>query len=337
MIIESQNISMESHHSQRDRLVSIQQVQFRETTREDTPGVSLEISRQAMSRFARSTNLHTTVKMPLEDQALDDEDFQLTDKWRIAKYMLEKFFGVKVDIVKPGQNKEKQEASQHTPNPPPTPRTELRLDYMETSRHKETLSFHAKGGVTTADGRDIQFDANLEMSKETLQTITISLSANNPNMTDPLALNLDGKGVSLTGEKFQFDLDMDGEEESISFLEQGSGFLVLDKNQNNKVDDGGELFGPETGSGFLELQAYDNDNNRWIDENDAVFFNLNLWTKDGSGTDRLSTLLENNIGAIYLDRVATPFDLENGQLKETGIFLKENGEVNFVQEVDLRV
>jgi hypothetical protein len=48
------------------------------------------------------------------------------------------------------------------------------------------------------------------------------------------------------------------------------------------------------------------------------------------------------VGAIYTGRVATGFDLintdsVNAVVKETGIFLKENGGSGFIQEVDIVV
>lgn len=348
MIIENHNIQMESRHSQTHRLISSREVELRIDTRPpaernpdapDVSGVNLEISRQAMSRFNQSLELRSSIKPALETPVSGDDKLELTDKWSVAKHMLEKFFGIKVEIVKP-EDFEKAPTpagNSGTQQPVQTPRWELRIDVTEIREHEEHLSFHANGTITTADGREIRMDARLDMSKETTETITLSLRAGNANMTDPLVLNLDGKGAALSDEKIELDLDMDGETDTISFLEQGSGFLVLDRNRNGKVDDGGELFGPATNNGFQELQAYDQDNNLWIDEKDAVFFNLNLWTRDGNGNDQLSTLTENNIGAIYLGRAATPFDMGEGQLRETGIFLMENGETNLIQEIDLRV
>lgn len=357
MIIENHNIQMESLHHQTDRLISRREVEVRvnnnmQTNMQtnmpeqqpaglsgvtpDVSGVNLEISRQAMSRFNQSLELQSSVKPALETPASDDDKLELTDKWSVAKHMLEKFFGIKVEIVKP-EDFDKVNTSATNTRRTNAPQVELRMDVTEIREHEEHMSFHASGMVTTSDGREIQMEARLDMSKETTETITLSLRAGNSDLTDPLVLNLDGKGVALSDEKIEFDLDMDGAKDSISFLEQGSGFLVLDKNQNGKIDDGGELFGPTTNNGFLELQAHDRDNNSWIDEKDAVFFNLNLWIRDGSGNDQLSSLKENNIGAIYLGRAATPFDLGEGQLRETGIFLMENGDANLIQEIDLRV
>jgi hypothetical protein len=106
---------------------------------------------------------------------------------------------------------------------------------------------------------------------------------------------------------------------------------------------GTELFGPQTGNGFLELAAYDEDGNGWIDENDSIYNQLVIWTKDENGEDQLFALGEKGIGAIYLGHLATPFALtdaqqqEQGEIAQTGIFLKENGQAGLIQHIDLVV
>jgi hypothetical protein len=283
----------------------------------------------------------------LEDEDIDDE-MELPSKLQMAKVLLEKFFGIKVKIIKP----ENTEQSKQTAEAPAEIKTEpqeqsqnqqqqlqgwgMSYSYHEVRYQKESVTFSAAGELTTADGRSINFESKLEMSKETLEQVNIELRAGDA-LIDPLALNFDGKGVQLTDEKYQFDLDSDGETENISFLQQGSGFLVLDKNQNGVVDNGSELFGPETNQGFLELKAYDEDQNNWIDENDAIFYQLSIWSKNEDNIAQLSSLQANNVGAIYLGSTQTRFDLGEGQLKETGVFVKENGGVNVIQEVDLKV
>ncbi len=78
------------------------------------------------------------------------------------------------------------------------------------------------------------------------------------------------------------------------------------------MNDGRELFGPRTGDGFAELAAYDDDGNDWIDENDGIYDNLSIWTRDIQGNDHLSNLAEREIGAIYLSAVDSRFDLKDG-------------------------
>ncbi len=317
-----------------------------QTNAESNQSVLLDISRQGMNKFLESAK-----KMQINPKStimpLDDEEGALPPKLEMARQLLEKFFGIKVEIINPyNENQQEQPKLQSAPNPesnqqqpqPNQPEPQgWGIEYVHQEIHyeKEAVHFQAQGKVTTQDGREIEFEAQMEMSKEIYEETTVEFRAGDA-LIDPLAINLDGKGVQLTDEKYEFDLDNDGQKENISFLSQGSGFLVLDKNQNGSVDNGSELFGPETNNGFLELTAYDEDQNQWIDENDAIYYQLNLWTKNPDGQDNLSSLQQNNVGAIYLGSANTQFDLGEGQLRETGVYLKETGGTGFVQEVDLK-
>lgn len=110
-----------------------------------------------------------------------------------------------------------------------------------------------------------------------------------------------------------------------------------------KINDGSELFGPNSGNGFEDLRAYDKDNNNWIDENDAIFDKLLIWTKDDTGEEKFYTLKDKGIGALYLENVSTKFDFEDNQdnlqgvMDSSSIFLKENGNVGAIHEVDLKI
>ncbi len=154
-------------------------------------------------------------------------------------------------------------------------------------------------------------------------------------------ISLDGNVPTLSDTVFEFDLDSDGEQDLINFTSAGSGFLAFDKNEDQVINNGSELFGPGTGNGFNELSAFDDDQNRWIDENDAVFSKLTVWTKDATGKDRLISLKDAGIGAIALDHADTLFNIKdvdnqlNGQMKQSGIFLFENGNIGSLHQVDL--
>ncbi len=110
----------------------------------------------------------------------------------------------------------------------------------------------------------------------------------------------------------------------------------MDKNDSGTIDNGTELFGPQNNHSFLELKVYDQDQNDWIDEKDTVHSQLRIWSKDNQGNDILSSLKEYNVGAIYLNNSLTPFNLEDGKIKEIWIYLKENtGKPGYIQEIDL--
>ncbi len=205
----------------------------------------------------------------------------------------------------------------------------------------ESTTFATSGIVRTADGRDINFNMEVSMSRAFTASIN-SLEVESYIKTDPLMINLDTDIGSVSNQKFFFDLNADGKEEEISFAGKGSGFLALDRNGDGKINDGSELFGTKSGDGFKDLAAYDEDGNGWIDENDAVFSQLKIWTKDEEGNDRLIRLKDADVGAIYLGNADTQFSLKdddhklNGELKKTGIYLHESsGEVGTVNHVDL--
>ena len=211
--------------------------------------------------------------------------------------------------------------------------------YTETF---EYTSFSAQGIIHTDDGREINVNIDVSMSSRFCQYYSQVTARAFFQAMDPLVINLHDVPEGLSDLKYFFDLDADGTEEEISLLNDGGGFLALDKNGDGKINDGSELFGTRSGDGFKDLAEYDSDRNGWIDENDAVFEKLKVWTKDIDGKDILYTLGDLNIGAIALANAATDFTLNNsdgagpnGFVRKTGIFLYENGDVGTIQHVDL--
>lgn len=209
---------------------------------------------------------------------------------------------------------------------------------------EENTAFSSVGSVVTADGRSIDFGITLEMSRSYMEQNDYLSEETGYIFTDPLVINLDSNVASVSDQKFLFDINADGKEDNISCVNQGSGFLALDKNGDGKINDGNELFGTKSGDGFKDLAAYDQDGNGWIDEADDVFQNLKIWTKDADGNDKLLDLKESGIGALYLGNVSTQFSLNhqetnatNAVIRSTGVYLKESGEVGTMQHVDLAV
>ena len=207
---------------------------------------------------------------------------------------------------------------------------------------QEVTCFSATGIVQTADGRSLDFKVDLEMSRSFMEE-TIITDTTEQIFCDPLVINLDAQGATVTDQKFFFDLDADGTKEAVSFVGEGSGFLALDNNGDGEINNGTELFGTKSGDGFADLAAYDADKNGWIDENDAVFSRLKVWTKDAEGNNKLIDLKQADVGAIFLGKVGTEFSLNslednqtNGMIRSTGVYLKESSGAAFtVQHVDL--
>ena len=159
--------------------------------------------------------------------------------------------------------------------------------------------------------------------------------------TDPLIVNFDGNSADLSDEKFEFDLDADGDMELISYL-SGGGMLAIDNNEDGTINDGTELFGALSGNGFADLAQFDEDGNNYIDEADSIYDDLLLWTKTEE-VDSLVSVAEQGIGAIYLGSTQTPFDIkgadnqQNGRVTASGFYLNETGEVGTIQQVDMAV
>lgn len=208
----------------------------------------------------------------------------------------------------------------------------------------ETTTFNTTGTVKTADGRSIDFNLELYMSRSFTQYINVDsqMLSKSLSFCDPLVINLEGSVPQLSDQKFLFDIDCDGIMDEISKLMPGSGYLALDKNGNGSIDDGSELFGTSSGDGFKDLAAYDSDGNGFIDEGDDIWDKLLILTRDEFGNDLLYHVAEKGIGAICLKNTDTQYSLNssednhtNGLIRKTGIFIYENGNIGTVQHLDL--
>ncbi|MGE5582226.1 MAG: hypothetical protein ACM3X9_06780 [Bacillota bacterium] len=208
-------------------------------------------------------------------------------------------------------------------------------------QENEVLSFQAGGIFKTVDGKVVNFEISLNLEREFAAVNGVNLQTGRP--IDPLIINYDGPAASLTATKFSFDIDSNGQAEQLSFVNQGSGLLTLDLNNDGTVNNGTELFGAKSGNGFKELAAYDSDLNGWIDENDPIYNKLRIWTKDDSGKDQLFALGQKGVGAIYLGSVEAPFSYKNqfnitqGENRRAGLFAREDGQVGTIQQADLIV
>ena len=207
----------------------------------------------------------------------------------------------------------------------------------ETVSESEKTTVCGNGRVKTCDGREIDFSYALDMARE-FKSEKVFEDSGSVVLRDPLVLNFDGKAAELTDARLNFDLDSDGKLESIPGLAASSGFLVFDRNGNGKADNGNELFGATSGNGFSDLAALDGDHNGWIDEGDAAFSQLAVWSGDG-----FTSLAQRGVGALYTGAVDAPFSLKTadnallGEIRAAGLYLSESGEVGHLQQVDLAV
>jgi hypothetical protein len=345
MKIESSNITFQSHHTMLEVNQKQENLQFWVGDNPNAgvsgpPGVTLDISESGREL---QKSLYSSETQSIEDDMEDMLSEKDKQKLQLIEAMMKYLLGKKIKFILPKKNKIRVEAQPSLVRELPKAGWGLIYDSEKSHYESEKMSFRSTGIVKTADGKEISIDLQLNMSREFYTSESIHLRAGDAIRKDPLVINFDAPAAMLSDSKFSFDIDCDGKADQISELCSGSGFLSLDLNGDGRVTDGSELFGPKSGDGFSDLSLYDGDKNGWIDENDAVFDKLRIWTKNEDGNDTLFALGQKGIGAIYLGSATTPFSLrgienkENGLIQKTGIFLRENGLAGTIQHVDLAV
>lgn len=266
----------------------------------------------------------------------------------LLKLLVERFTGHRIRILTPN-DLAPATGNTEMPDQPDSQRAEPEragwgLIYQNYRSHYEAerTHFQAQGVVKTADGQEINLSLELSMSREFFSEETMSIRGGDA-LKDPLVVNFSGGAAELTRQRYQFDIDADGVADQIHFVTPDSGFLALDRNQDGIINDGSELFGAQSGDGFADLARYDSDGNGWIDGGDPIFEKLRIWSKDAEGRDQLVALGAKGIGAVYLGHATTPFEIKSeqnarlGVVRETGLYLREEGNAGSLQQVDLVV
>jgi hypothetical protein len=209
-------------------------------------------------------------------------------------------------------------------------------------RQQQQLGFAVSGEVTTQEGKTVQFELYATASQDfRYRSGSGALAQQVVQRSDPLVINFGGAFNNLSDTVFEFDLDADGQTEELSFAGSGSGFLVFDRNQDGRINNGHEMFGARTGDGFGELAEFDEDGNGFIDANDSAYQSLQVYTRDAQGNEALHSLADLNIGAIGLESGLSPFQItddlnqELGMAQRTGIFISGDGDVGTIQQIDL--
>lgn len=112
----------------------------------------------------------------------------------------------------------------------------------------------------------------------------------NPGECSPIVFNLGNGTYELTSVEngVDFDLAASGTPIRTAWTAAGEplGFLALDRNENGRVDSGGELFGNATRlqrgqlapHGFAALAEFDDNQDGVIDSSDSVWTALRVWT-----------------------------------------------------------
>jgi len=339
MIVSSSNINMLSHHQSTQEHVKTERLNvWVDPPAERSPLPTLKISNKALEKASINPS-----------QELSEEP--VSSNIQILKLMLEKVFDLEFKLIDTHKlhediNKVSQVNTDMASPASPVNQSAgygLEYDYHEHYNEQETTTFFASGEIHTADGQKINFSVDLNMQRSFSESVDIRIREGDAKLVDPLIINFSGNAAELSQTTFSFDLDANGVEENIALLKSNSAFIAIDNNNDGKINDGSELFGALTGDGYAELAVYDDDNNQFIDENDAIYKKLQVWMKDENGKDELIAIANLGIGAIYLNNVATPFDLKNenntslGKIQSTSLYLTNNGDVGTTQKLDFVV
>lgn len=153
---------------------------------------------------------------------------------------------------------------------------------------------------------------------------------------DPLVIDFGKSGIELKSVEHgvNFDLDNNGFAEKTAWIGMEDGLLAYDRNNNGKIDNGGELFGDQvvmkdgslSASGFEALKELDEDDNLLIDSEDSVYSQLRIWIdvnhNGKSENEELKDLEQSGIVSISLDYK------ENSVVdEETGTRIAETADV----------
>ncbi|MFH1116298.1 MAG: hypothetical protein V1792_20490, partial [Pseudomonadota bacterium] len=163
---------------------------------------------------------------------------------------------------------------------------------------------------------------------------------------------MDGDGIRTIGidNGVFFDHDANGFHEHTGWVAHGDGMLMLDWNNNGRLDSGMELFGeytllstgiPVGGDGFQVLSLFDANHDGKIDAADPIWSQLKVWqygeddveNYDPDESGIISTVEELGITAIYLDsEVCNETDSEGNTQVRSGLFQWADGSTGLAAE-----
>lgn len=285
---------------------------------------------------------------PAEPAARAKADDTVPPELRVFKQAIEMITGRLIELFDAAElshDAPDRPAGPARPAPPPHIREGglagfgMRITASHEYREQESTQFAAAGVIRTADGQDIRFSVELSMQRQFVERSSAEIIIGEvPQMKDPLVINFNGTAAQLSDGRYEFDLDADGLLDDIPGLAPGHAFLVMDRNGNGQVDDGGELFGALSGDAYADLRQLDKDGNGYIDAGDSAFDQLGVWRPGDTGITAMS---DTGIGAVATQAIGTEFlltDAQNtalGQIRATSIYVTESGQVGTTQQVDL--
>jgi hypothetical protein len=267
----------------------------------------------------------------------------------IMKMILERLSGTEIDLFDAHRFQQniadvESQTTGQTPGQGPgqagNPNDMMQIATYQYESQSNKLEF--SGTIELENGKTTQFSFGLSFEQE-YESVSLEM-VKREELKDPLVISFTTKPVTLSDKRFEFDIDADQQKDSIAMLDSGNGFLALDRNGDNTINDGTELFGALSGNGFADLAQHDDNQDGFIDENDSIFKDLSVWIKN-ENEDKLVKLSDTGIGAIALENVDSPFTIRSqenqdenlGYIRKSGFYLDENGKAGLIQQLDFVV
>ena len=159
-------------------------------------------------------------------------------------------------------------------------------------------------------------------------TVCVGDQQPDPNNCDccinytPIVLDLNGNGFLFSDAQrgVTFRINACGSTVRVGWPEGSDDvWLALDRNGNGRIDDGSELFGNAVSlkdggfavNGYMALADWDDNDDQWVDADDAVFPSLRLWNDANrnaiSEPLELQPLLDRGVEAIGLRYRNSPY------------------------------
>lgn len=213
---------------------------------------------------------------------------------------------------------------------------ELRRSLMESFRQEPVFRLVQTSVALRIENVTISLrhgaeSVELSVSRVTLQASwsELTIFGGEEEVVDPLVIDLAGDGVRLAPMARRFDLDGDGAEETVTWVQGDDGLLALDRDGDGRITSGKELFGDQHGAvdGFAELAKFDDDGNGVIDAHDSVWRSLLVVRERGDPV----ALEELGVTSLRFDVVrALDQDVQGGRLVSAGTYTTRSGQVGSV-------
>lgn len=198
------------------------------------------------------------------------------------------------------------------------------------------------------DLNDINYDTNGNVISSLITSLQTQFSQAEQTIS-PLILDLDGQNGAETLSKtagIHFDHDGNKFAEQTGWVGQNDGLLVWDKNGNNQIDNGAELFGNNTvlnnghkaANGFFALAELDSNQDGKVDANDAASSQLRVFKDANSNgvvdAGELLTTAQAGVKSLNTDYSSRTVTDENGnQHLQAGSFTTTSGQTRAMDDV----